>query len=87
MQDSIAHVPVEGAFGTDVDSGSEQFLKVLHKRDMVEEASSRFPVDKKIEIAPLLILAARYRPEDPRVADGVAGDDLADLIRLGGEDF
>ena len=68
--------------GEDLDLSMEQGFEVLTKTDEIEQRTSSLHVDKEVDVAALVVLAARDRTKQADVPGAVTGRNSKDLLPL-----
>ena len=66
--------------GEDIDLSMEQCFEVLTKTDEIKQRTSSLHVDKEIDLAALVVLAARDRTKQADVPGAVIGRNSKDLL-------
>lgn len=79
LKNPITNVPVERSLRANVNPGSEQLLKVLHKADVVERSAAWFPLDQQVNVARLRCVTTNDRTKDTNVAGSVPFGQPKDL--------
>ena len=66
--------------GEDIDLSMEQFFEVLAKTDEIEQRTPRLHVYKEVDVAALVVLAARDRTKQTDVPGAVTGRNSKNLL-------
>ena len=66
--------------GEDIDLSMEQCFEVLTKTDEIKQRTSSLHVDKEVDLAALVVLAARDRTKQVDVPGAVIGRNSKDLL-------
>ena len=66
--------------GEDIDLSMEQCFEVLTKTDEIKQRTSSLHVDKEVDLAALVVLAARDRTKQADVPGVVIGRNSKDLL-------
>ena len=62
-EDALAHVPVQGLLGTDMDLHPKQILEIFNQTSVIEKTAAWFPSDQQVEVAIFIGFIGGHRAE------------------------